>query len=137
MSTEKEKNKIANKLFDSIFEKLHSKNERGIGNIDKWDVLAALIMSAITLAATFGIRWAISYVIISITGQTSLSIASVAGIWTSSNPEERENIIKNIKSILKEWVTPAILKRIKSEVIKVHQEIKEWLKNNFEKSDCG
>lgn len=104
--------------------KLH----RGITdiNIDKWDIITALFIATITLISLFGIAYASSYIILSITGKSAITL----GFVINEIKDNQQAILKMTALLSKmDWLTAS---NLKNGISDMHYKTKDFLMESFD-----
>ena len=95
---------------------------------DKWDVLSALFIAVGVAAAMFGIAWAASYMIASLSsGQIVASVSAFA----MNNPISAKSVAKKLETFIMDYMPWLVMKDPMLSVRQLHQKTKKFLIKHF------
>lgn len=118
------------KEYEKIITELSKYNNgRRTINIDKWDVLAAIFMAAMTTASVIGIYYVAYYIVIALCTKgigLGASVSAACVEWLSKG-ENREKAVKSIEWILRNPMKSVISKLKELSIADAHQKIKETI----------
>lgn len=120
-----------NNVFDSVVQRVRKRKRYRWLNSDstnKWDILAALFMAAGVAAATFGIAWASSYLIMSLSGT---QIAASVGTLVMSEIEDPVKLSQKLQTFIMKYMPWIIIRDPMLTVKQLHRKTKKNLIKHF------